>query len=213
MSQEWAFTVLPYVAFAAGLAGCFWRLASARGPEATSGVGLPAARLFGRSRAWIAGIAVTLAGHLLGLLLPGQILLWNQQPVRLLVLELTGLAFGCLALAGLAGNVRSWWREVPESAVSPLDAIVVTLVFMVLASGVGAALLHRWGSSWAMVTVVPWVYSVLRLDPEPQWMASLPFLVRLHALGAMAIAALWPFSSAGVFLTRRRAARPALARS
>lgn len=214
MSQEWAFTYLPYVALGVGLAGCSWRLMSAPGAETASGRRRAAARIFGRSRAWLAGIAVTLAGHVLGLLLPGQLLAWNQHSVRLLVLELTGLAFACLALAGLAGNVRAWLRDVPERPLPALDTVVLTLVAAVVVSGLGVALLHRWGSSWAAVTVVPWVYSLVRLDPEPQWMTSLPFLARLHALGVFVLLALWPFSTFGSLLTRvRHAGRPALARS
>jgi nitrate reductase gamma subunit len=214
VSQVWVFTYLPYVALGIGIAGCAWRLTSGRVTEAGSGRRRAAARIFGRSRAWLAGIAVTLAGHVLALLLPRQLLVWNESPVRLLLLELTGLAFGCLALAGLAANLRAYWRKVPDRPLTRLDAVVLTLVVAVLASGLGVALLHRWGSSWAAVTVVPWVYSLLRLDPEPQWMASLPFLARLHALGVLALLAVWPFSSFGALLGRvRTAGRPALAGS
>lgn len=214
MSQEWLFTYLPYVALGIGLAGCAWRLASRPPGLPKEGEKSSAAMIFGRSRAWIVGIGVTLAAHLAGLLLPRQLLAWNQHSVRLLVLELTGLAFGCLALAGLAGNLRAWRRQVPERALSRLDAVVLTLVVTILVSGLGVALLHRWGSSWAAVTVVPWAYSLLRFDPEAHWMASLPFLMRLHALGVLVLLAVWPFSSFGALLTRaRKVERPALAGS
>ena len=48
------------------------------------------------------GILVVLTGHVLGFLIPRQILLWNSVPLRLYFLEVTGLAFALMALVGLA---------------------------------------------------------------------------------------------------------------
>lgn len=225
MSQEWVFTYLPYLALGICLAGCSWRLLASGRPQAPDGEGSVAARIFGRSRAWIVGIAVTLAAHVVGLLLPAQLLAWNQHSLRLLVLETTGLAFGCLALAGLASNLLAWRRsflptpegaagETPERRLSKVDVVVLTLVVAVLVSGLAVALLHRWGSSWAAVTVVPWAYSVLRLDPEPLRMTGLPYLARIHVIGVFVLLAVWPYSTFGAFITRvRDVRRTALARS
>src|SRR5512135_3326513 len=47
------------------------------------------------------GIILVLTGHLIGLLIPRQVLLWNSRPLRLYVLEITSLAFGLMALVGL----------------------------------------------------------------------------------------------------------------
>ena len=41
-----------------------------------------------------------LLGHLFALLLPGGLLLWNSVPIRLYLLEATGLALGLWALVG-----------------------------------------------------------------------------------------------------------------
>ena len=206
MSQEGIFTVAPYLSAALALFGIGWRIAGP--PE----IGRPAGRgptglrpwPAGASRVWKLGMLVVLAGHVVSLLLPQQLLAWNQHPVRLLVLETTGLAFASLAVAGLAIGVRASLAKSPHQAPTMADAVVVTLLAIVLSSGIGVALLHRWGSSWAAVTVVPYIYSVLRLDPEPSWMASLPFLVRLHALSSLALVAAWPFSSSGRWLVRWR---------
>lgn len=60
------------------------------------------------------GIMPVLLGHLLGLLLPRQVLGWNADPVRLLVLEATGMAFALLALLGLLAYL--WEQRVAPAA-------------------------------------------------------------------------------------------------
>ena len=47
------------------------------------------------------GVLVVLLGHLGAFLLPRQVLAWNNQPLRLYVLEVTALIFGILTLIGL----------------------------------------------------------------------------------------------------------------
>ena len=51
------------------------------------------------------GILVVLAGHVLGFLLPEAILSWNAAPFRLMLLEVTGMAFAVLTLVGLVNIV------------------------------------------------------------------------------------------------------------
>src|SRR5579863_8152440 len=42
------------------------------------------------------GILAVLAGHVLAFLIPRELLLWNGNPLRLYILEITGLVFGIL---------------------------------------------------------------------------------------------------------------------
>src|SRR3990172_331492 len=51
------------------------------------------------------GIIVVLTGHLVAFLLPRELLWWNSRPLRLYVLEATGLAFGLLTLVGLSAAI------------------------------------------------------------------------------------------------------------
>src|SRR6266545_7884149 len=46
------------------------------------------------------GILAVTAGHLAAVFMPRQILAWNSQPLRLYILEVTGLIFAALALVG-----------------------------------------------------------------------------------------------------------------
>ena len=51
------------------------------------------------------GILVVLAGHVVGFLMPRTLLAWNAEPLRLMILEVTGLAFALLTLVGLVNIV------------------------------------------------------------------------------------------------------------
>jgi nitrate reductase gamma subunit len=62
-----------------------------------------------------------------------------------------------------------------------------------MVSGVAIALVYRWASSWSVVTLTPYVLSLPSAHPRVDLVASTPFLVRLHVLGAFASIALMPF--------------------
>src|SRR3990172_2248536 len=47
------------------------------------------------------GIVLVLLGHLLALLIPRSVVLWNAIPLRLYLLEISGLGLGLWSLAGL----------------------------------------------------------------------------------------------------------------
>ncbi|MBM3329630.1 MAG: respiratory nitrate reductase subunit gamma, partial [Calditrichaeota bacterium] len=47
------------------------------------------------------GILTVLTGHIVAFLIPRQVLLFNARPLRLYLLEITGLIFGLLTLVGL----------------------------------------------------------------------------------------------------------------
>src|SRR5215469_571066 len=51
------------------------------------------------------GILTVLAGHVIAWLFPRQILHWNSDPLRLLILEFTGLVFGLLTLVGVIAAI------------------------------------------------------------------------------------------------------------
>jgi nitrate reductase gamma subunit len=75
------------------------------------------------------GVLGVLAGHILGLLIPRTVLLWNSVPLRLYVLEVTGLALGLLTLVGLASLIA---RRLSTSHVrvvtSPADWVLYALL-------------------------------------------------------------------------------------
>src|SRR2546425_13148814 len=140
--------------------------------------------------------------HLVGLWFPRGILLWNGSTIRLLLLEGFAFAVGLLALAGWASLM---WRDLGRSSQSPtselLDTIFLSLLFLGILSGLLVAGLYRWGSSWGVMTLTPYVVSLLQGRPAPSFVIEMPFLVRLHIFSAFCAVAVLPLTRlAGVFV-------------
>ena len=141
------------------------------------------------------GLVVVLAGHLLALLVPGTIQAWNGAPIRLYLLEATGLA---AALWAVSGFVYLWvrWLRAGEGRTQygPADVVVVWALVVVMASGVLTAVLHRFGSAWGTEIVVPWLWSVFTANPDTALMGDLPWIAQVHAVSAFALIAAFPLS-------------------
>jgi len=167
----------------------------------------------GAAAMWRWAIATVLAGHLLAIAFPASVLFWNREPLRLFVLEGTGVAAGCIALVGLLAMLVQRWRAADHrEAASPLETIGATLISIEVASGIAVAVLYRWASSWSGVTLTPYLLSLFRLEPRVALVASMPFAVRLHVFCAFAVVAVAPFTplTRVVVLPRGKRARPAI---
>jgi nitrate reductase gamma subunit len=140
-------------------------------------------------------IAVIAIGHLLAFAVPRGLLLWDQQLLRLVLLEAVGIVAGSVALAGLAAaHVRQARASGPRAAWPPMDVVAGTLVLMATLSGLFIAVRYRWASSWSEVTVAPYLQSLVRLAPSTTLVEQLPFLVKLHVFGAFVLLAVAPMS-------------------
>ncbi|MDP6796596.1 MAG: respiratory nitrate reductase subunit gamma [Candidatus Krumholzibacteria bacterium] len=141
------------------------------------------------------GIIVVLLGHLLAFMIPRSILAWNAVPLRLYVLEVTGLSCGFLALFGFTWSL---YRRVSSSRIkvvtSPGDWIMNLLLLFQLASGVYIAVLHSWGSSWFAAAVSPYLQSIFLLRPEIALVSAMPLMVKLHIISAFLIILVFPFT-------------------
>lgn len=139
-------------------------------------------------------IAVTL-GHLVAFLIPRELLLWNQAPLRLYVLEVSALIFGLLTLVGLVAIVL---RRITDPKVklvtSPADWVVYVLLLVQVVSGVLVAVFHPWGSSWFAAALTPYLWSLVLLNPDIAAVSVMPFLVKLHIVNAYLLIGFFPFS-------------------
>ena len=73
-------------------------------------------------------------------------MLWNVHPLRLYLLEISGIALGVWATAGLVILI---WRRVTVSLIvvsTPMDYVVLALLLVSLITGVITATVYRWGS-------------------------------------------------------------------
>ena len=190
------YAALPYMALTLAVVGSIYRFASDRfSYSSLSSQFLEGRRLFWGSAPFHYGILIVLAGHLIAFLFPRSVVWFNGVPARLYILEVTGLAFGLLALLGL---IMLIYRRAVTSRVrvvtSRMDIVLLVLLLSQVAIGVYVAIFHRWGSAWAVQTATPYMRSLFTLSPEPQYVAALPLAVRLHILNAWVLVAIIPFT-------------------
>lgn len=197
------FGVLPYVAVAVALVGTVWRFLSNRySISSLSSQFLESRRLFWGSVPWHYGILVVLAGHLTAFLIPRSVLAWNGVPWRLYVLEITALAFGLLTLVGLILlMIRRATSARIRVVTSGMDVILLLVLLVQVVAGVWTAIVYRWGSSWYAAFAVPYLWSVIKLQPDITLVSNLPFMVQVHMTGAFVFIALIPFTRLIHFLT------------
>jgi nitrate reductase gamma subunit len=198
MVDQWLFGIWPYVAMACVLIGPTVRgLATRRTGADQREECLASLECFWSDPRWRRGVVAILAGHLVILVFPAAILSWNRSPARLLLLESALLAGGVLAVVGLIGLLRhniGRWRERPTAAYA--ESTLLALVTLTTVSGLLLAVLDRWASSWAAVVWPSYLAWVARMRPDIEVLPLMPFLVRLHVAGTLALLTLLPFTSA-----------------
>ena len=141
------------------------------------------------------GIIMALTGHLIGLLIPRYVLAWNRQPLRLYVLEISGLAFALMALVGVLGTLERRVRySKARKVTSPADWTIEVLLLVQIVAGVYIAVFHPWGSSWYATSETPYLRSIFFFRPDTSYLASMPFVVKLHMVNAWLIIGLFPFT-------------------
>ena len=190
------FAVFPYVAVALAVTvGAYRAVVRPSTLSSLTTQLLESRRLFWGSIPFHWGIVLVLAGHLLALVLPRGLLLWSAVPVRLLLLEATGLALGLWALAGALVLA---WRRLSDARVrsvtTRMDVAVLALLVLSMVTGVLTATLYRYGSLWFTAVFTPYLWSLVTLRPRPELLADLPGLVQLHAFNFFVLLAVLPFS-------------------
>ncbi len=141
------------------------------------------------------GIVLILLGHLLALLFPRTLVLWNSVPLRLYLLEFSGLALGLWALAGL---LLLLFRRLGDKRIrvvsTPMDVVVLLLLLVSVITGVLTATLYRYGSFWFTGIFTPYLWSLLSLQPNLALVSPLPVTIKLHVLNFFVLLAVFPFS-------------------
>jgi nitrate reductase gamma subunit len=141
------------------------------------------------------GILAVLTGHVIGFLIPREVLLWNSQSLRLYVLEVTGLAFGLLTTIGLVAIlVRRITDPKVKLVTSAADWVVYVLLVVQVVGGVLVAVFYPWGSSWFAAAATPYLWSLVRLNPDLAFVSAMPWLVKLHIVNAYLLIGFFPFS-------------------
>jgi len=141
------------------------------------------------------GLTVLFFGHLTGFLIPRTVQAFGSVPLRLMVMEVTGLVGALLFLLGLcllvlrrAGNQRL------RAVTTPADLLVYAMLGFQAITGLYIALQLRWGTAWYVQVAVPYLRSLFLLRPDVQQMAEVPLAVQLHVLGAFFLFAVFSFT-------------------
>ncbi len=196
MTDMILFGVFPYVAVALMVGVGIYRYCFDRYSwSSQSSQFLESRVLFWGSVPWHYAILIILLAHFLAFLVPSGWAVVVGNPLRLYLLEVTGMALGISTLIAVTLLI---FRRIGNARVSAVTTVIDWLVLVALlvqvATGVYIAFTLRWGSVWYLHTATPWLWSLLKLDPQVHYLAALPTVVKLHAFNAFFILALFPFS-------------------
>src|SRR3990172_4574038 len=179
------FVAFPYVAIIVFVVGVAYRYRQ-KGFTVSS---LSSQFLEGRSLFWGSvpfhiGVLVVFLGHLIAFLLPQATLAWNRIPMRLIVLEVTAFAFGATMLIGLVAlMVRRITNPRVRAVTTRMDIAIEVLLLAQVVLG-----------CWIAADVSPYLWSLVTLSPETGAVFALPWVIKLHIVGAFAILFMVPFT-------------------
>lgn len=196
MIDIFLFIGLPYIAIIVAIIGCYRRAKHSKYSMTTrSSQFLEDRQLLWGSTPWHIGIIVVLLGHLVAFLLPSVWAAILSVPLALFVVEAIGVACSLLALAGLGVLI---YRRITSARIQAVtttaDLAVVVLLFAQVLVGVLSATHFRYGASWSTGTVVPYLWSLLTLQPDMTYVTGFPMLFKLHLIGAWLFILLLPFT-------------------
>lgn len=190
------FGVFPYVAVALAVAVGFYRYYFDRySYSSQSSQFLESRALFWGSVPWHYAILLVLVAHLLAFLFPTA---WGTllgAPGRLYLLEVSGMVLGVVTIIAMLVLIFRRAANHRVSAVTTtVDWFLLVALLVQVVTGVYIAISMRWGGFWYVHTVSPWLWSLVSFSPKIEFLASMPFIVKLHATNAFFLVALFPFS-------------------
>lgn len=196
LSNVFLFVGLPYAAMAVFLVGTIRRYRS-QGFKVSS---LSSQFLEGKDLFWGTvpfhfGILVVFLGHLTAFLFPREILLWNGDPVRLIILQITAFAFGLSVLVGLSVLLyRRFTNKRVQMVTTRMDIAIELLLLVQVLLGLWVALGYRWGSSWFAADLSPYLMSLFAGEPNIVAVSAMPIPIKLHIVTAFIIFGIFPFT-------------------
>lgn len=196
MTDMILFGVFPYVAVALMIGVGIYRYTVDRYSwSSQSSQFLENRALFWGSVPWHYAILVILLAHFLAFLVPSGWAVILGNPLRLYLLEITGLGLGISSLVAIILLIFRRGVNARVAAVTTvIDWLVLAVLLLQVATGVYIAFTLRWGSVWYLHTATPWLWSLLKFDPQVQYLTALPWVVKLHTFNAFLLLALFPFS-------------------
>jgi nitrate reductase gamma subunit len=190
------FSAYPYLAIGVFLVGATYRYRE-KGYKVTS---LSAQFLEGKQGFWGTvplhwGILMVFLGHLVVFLLPESVLAWNSDPARLILHEGLGFTFAVAIVVGLVGLIiRRLTNPRLKMVTTRMDLFVELFLLAQVLLGCWIALGYRWGSSWFAADLSPYLWSIIKLSPQPEAVIAMPLVIKAHIVGAFSIILIFPFT-------------------
>ncbi len=196
MLNNFMFVAFPYVAAIVFIVGVALRYKQTGFKVSSlSSQFLEGGKLFWGVVPFHVGLLVIILGHLTAFLLPGPTLMWNADPIRLIILEVSAFIFGLSVLISLSTLI---WRRFTDARVKAvttrMDVFIELLLLAQVVLGCWVALGFRWGSSWFAADLTPYLWSLFKLSPETTAVFALPWVIKLHIFGAFLIFFMVPFT-------------------
>lgn len=190
------FSAFPYVAIIVFLVGTIYRYRQ-KGFQVSS---LSAQFLEGKQGFWGTvpfhwGILMVFLGHLVAFAFPKMVLAWNSDPVRLIAHEGLGFTFAVALVVGLIALIlRRLFNPRLKVVTTRMDLLVEFVLLAQVLLGCWIALGYRWGSSWFAADLSPYLWSILKLNPQPEAVVAMPLVIKAHIVGAFSILLIFPFT-------------------
>ena len=191
---------LPYVAVAVFVLGHIWRYRYDKFGWTTRSSQLYERRLLRiGSPLFHFGILVVALGHVGGLLIPDS---WTEaagvtEDMYHIVAVVLGTIAGFCTLAGLAILIYRRRTVGPVfSATTRNDKLMYAVLALTILLGLSATVVANiiGGGYDYRETVSPWFRSIFYLRPDPALMTGVPILFQLHAISALVLFGIWPFT-------------------
>ncbi|WP_088290753.1 respiratory nitrate reductase subunit gamma [Kineosporia sp. A_224] len=199
-TQTLLWVVLPYVAFAVFVVGHVWRYRYDQFGWTTRSSQIYESRLLRLgSPLFHLGILMALGGHVIGLVVPAS---WTSavgisEHVYHVTAVSAGTVAGLMTLVGLVllvvrrRSVRRVFRATTRTD-KLLYVVLGAVVVLGVANTIHGNLLG--GPYDYRESVAVWFRGVFWLHPRGELMAATPFTFQAHAVVAMLLFALWPFT-------------------
>ncbi len=196
------FIALPYTALLIFLVGSIWRYrATGFKFSSLSSQFLEGRKLYLGSTAFHWGILAVFTGHFVTFLFPQATLAWNSSPVRLIVLEVMAFTLGLSALIGMIGLfLRRISNPRIKTVTSKMDLALEVLILLQIVLGCWIALGYRWGSSWFASDLSPYLWSIVKFNPQTEAVNAMPLVIKAHIIGAFILIGMIPFTRLVHFL-------------
>lgn len=191
---------LPYIALSSFAFGHLWRYRSDQFGWTTRSSQVHESRLLRLgSPLFHFGMLAVIGGHVGGLAVPAS---WTEAlGVAEHMYHLVAVVMGTLAgLAVIAGLAILLYRRVTVPAVRKATTVSDKIMYAVFLGTIATGMVNTVGVNIFgggynyRETVSPWFRGVFALQPDPALMAGVPISFQLHALLALALFAIWPFT-------------------